>query len=187
MPCCRPANVTVETVRANGARQRFAFVRKGELLESVDEIPEPHAFKVMTTIDGDVHELVFEEHEHRHMNLGDEDDAHSRAHADDIRWRFEGRTVTTGQIILFGLTGGLIPCPAAITVLLLCMQLKQLSLGFVLVVCFSVGLALTMVTAGVVAALSVKHVASRWSGFSTFARRAPAQRLRSPLQSVSES
>lgn len=71
------------------------------------------------------------------------------------------------------LTGGLIPCPAAITVLLLCIQLKQLSLGFVLVVCFGIGLALTMVTAGVVAALSVKHIASRWSGFSAFALRAP--------------
>ena len=81
--------------------------------------------------------------------------------------------MTTGQIVLFGLTGGLIPCPAAITVLLLCIQLKQISLGVLLVLCFSIGLALTMVTAGVVAALSVKHVASRWSGFSTLARRAP--------------
>jgi nickel/cobalt exporter len=74
---------------------------------------------------------------------------------------------------MFGLTGGLIPCPAAITVLLLCIQLTQLSLGVVLVLCFSIGLALTMVSAGVLAALSVKHVASRWSGFSAFARRAP--------------
>jgi nickel/cobalt exporter len=75
--------------------------------------------------------------------------------------------------VLFGLTGGLIPCPAAITVLLLCIQLKQFSLGFALVVCFSIGLAVTMVSAGVLAALSVKHVASRWSGFGAFARRAP--------------
>jgi len=74
---------------------------------------------------------------------------------------------------MFGLTGGLIPCPAAITVLLLCLQLKQFSLGVVLVVCFSIGLALTMVTAGVVAALSVQHISTRWSGFDVFARRAP--------------
>lgn len=80
--------------------------------------------------------------------------------------------MTTGQIVLFGLTEGLIPCPAAITVLL-CIQLKQVSLGFALVVYFSVGLALTMVSAGVLAALSVKHVASRWSGFGAFARRSP--------------
>ncbi|VFT51793.1 high-affinity nickel-transporter [Pseudomonas aeruginosa] len=46
----------------------------------------------------------------------------SEPHANDIRNRFNNRNVTTGQIILFGLTGGLIPCPAAITVLLLCLQ-----------------------------------------------------------------
>ena len=44
-------------------------------------------------------------------------DAHERAHANDIRRRFASRHVTTGQIIGFGITGGLIPCPAAITVL----------------------------------------------------------------------
>jgi len=107
------------------------------------------------------------------MNLGDEDDAHAKAHATQIRRRFEGRNATTAQIILFGLTGGLIPCPAAITVLLLCIQLKQISLGFLLVICFSIGLALTMVAAGVLAALSIRHVSRRWSGFSAFARRAP--------------
>jgi ABC-type nickel/cobalt efflux system permease component RcnA len=113
------------------------------------------------------------DHEPTHMNLGDEDDAHAKAHAAAIRRRFEGRHVTTAQIVLFGLTGGLIPCPAAITVLLLCIQLKQISLGFLLVICFSIGLALTMVAAGVLAALSIRHVSRRWSGFSTFARRAP--------------
>jgi nickel/cobalt exporter len=58
-------------------------------------------------------------------------------------------------------------------VLLLCIQLKQISLGVVLVLCFSIGLALTMVTAGVLAALSVRHVSKRWTGFSTVAHRAP--------------
>jgi nickel/cobalt exporter len=125
------------------------------------------------------HEHALDRHDHHHahsdghVNLGDEDDAHARAHADDIRKRFGGRNVTTAQIVLFGLTGGLIPCPAAITVLLLCMQLKQLSLGVLLVLCFSVGLALTMVSAGVLASLSMKHITSRWDGFSAFARRAP--------------
>ncbi|WP_420055691.1 hypothetical protein [Escherichia coli] len=41
-----------------------------------------------------------------------------------MKRRFDGREVTNWQILLFGLTGGLIPCPAAITVLLICIQLK---------------------------------------------------------------
>lgn len=100
-------------------------------------------------------------------------DAHERAHANDIQRRFTGREVTNWQILLFGLTGGLIPCPAAITVLLICIQLKALTLGATLVVCFSIGLALTLVTVGVGAAVSVRQVAKRWSGFNTLAKKAP--------------
>ncbi len=85
----------------------------------------------------------------------------------------DGREVTNWQILLFGLTGGLIPCPAAITVLLICIQLKALTLGATLVVSFSIGLALTLVTVGVGAAISVQQVAKRWSGFNTLAKRAP--------------
>lgn len=50
-------------------------------------------------------------------------DDHALAHANDIRHRFADRNVTTWQILVFGLTGGLIPCPSAISVLLLCLQL----------------------------------------------------------------
>ncbi|MBK3401633.1 nickel/cobalt efflux transporter RcnA [Methylorubrum populi] len=174
-PLPAPGAITVETVRPNGTRQAFGFVARGGFLESRDAVPEPHAFTARLRLDGlagaEIHEVAFEEHDH--MNLGDADDAHARAHAEDIRRRFQGRTVTTGQIALFGLTGGLIPCPAAITVLLLCIQLKQFSLGFALVACFGIGLALTMVSAGVLAALGVRHAASRWPGFGGFARQAP--------------
>ncbi|MDP3553441.1 nickel/cobalt efflux transporter [Methylocystis sp.] len=100
-------------------------------------------------------------------------DAHERAHALDIERRFASRHVTTGQIILFGLTGGLIPCPASITVLLLCLQVGRVGLGALLVLCFSVGLALTLVLVGVAAALGMRHAASRWPGLEALAARAP--------------
>ena len=102
-------------------------------------------------------------------------DSHAQAHADDIARRFgtAGRDVTTGQIVVFGLTGGLIPCPASITVLLLCLQLKEVALGATLVLGFSVGLALTMVASGALAALSVRHATRRWSGFGRWADKAP--------------
>jgi len=170
--------IRLETVRDDGTTQSFGFVAKaglkdGGLLESIDEIPEPHAFEARLSLRGETSTVRFAEHDHSHMNLGDEDDAHARAHAADIRKRFAGRTGTAWQIMLFGLTGGLIPCPAAITVLLLCLQLKQLSLGFTLVVCFGIGLAITMVSAGVLAALSLRHIERRWSGFSHYMRQAP--------------
>jgi nickel/cobalt exporter len=100
-------------------------------------------------------------------------DAHARAHAQEIEQRFASGHATNGQILVFGLTGGLIPCPASITVLLLCLQLKQVALGATLVLSFSVGLALTMVASGVLAAWSVGQATRRWSGFGAWAAKAP--------------
>lgn len=180
------AQVRIETTRPDGTRQSFTFEQRDGFLESLQEIPEPHAFNARLSLGHTDHshdyDLEYKEHAHHHDGLSgtglevstaEYQDAHERAHANDIRNRFANREVTTGQIVMFGLTGGLIPCPASITVLLLCLQLKEFTLGAALVLCFSIGLALTMVFSGVVAAWSVKHVSSRWSGFGEFARKAP--------------
>jgi nickel/cobalt transporter (NicO) family protein len=100
-------------------------------------------------------------------------DAHERQHALEINRRFANRKATTGQIVLFGLTGGLIPCPGSITVLLLCLQVGKIWLGALLVLCFSIGLALTLVLVGVGAALSLRHAGARLKGLSALAARAP--------------
>lgn len=112
-------------------------------------------------------------HQPSRVAADDWQDAHQRAHAQAINRRFNGQRVTTGQIVLFGLTGGLIPCPASITVLLICLQLKKFSLGATLVLGFSVGLAITLVASGAIAALSLKHVANRWPGLNDLSRKAP--------------
>ena len=44
-------DVGIETVRADGARQAFAMAARGGYLESIDEIPEPHAFTVRISLD----------------------------------------------------------------------------------------------------------------------------------------
>ncbi|EKJ8514516.1 nickel/cobalt efflux protein RcnA [Pseudomonas aeruginosa] len=179
-------SVSLQTIRVDGRMRRFAFVNRGAYLESVDEIPEPHEFKVRLSLGHGDHshdyDLEFTEHEHGHSHgelegvelaVDGYQDAHERAHANDIRKRFANREVTTGQIILFGLTGGLIPCPAAITVLLLCLQVKEIALGAVLVLCFSIGLALTLVSVGAVAAIGARQASNRWPWLGTMARRAP--------------
>lgn len=74
---------------------------------------------------------------------------------------------TLGQVAFVGLTGGLMPCPAAVTVLILCLNIKQVSLGFTMVLAFSLGLALTLVGVGVLAAVGLSKLAGegRMSGF----------------------
>ena len=59
------------------------------------------------------------------------------------------------------------------TVLLVCLQIQDFALGIVLVLGFSIGLALTLLAAGGVAAWGVRHVTRRWTGVEAWARRLP--------------
>lgn len=182
------AEVVITTETPEGKKEIFTFSDRGSLIESKEVVPAPHDFMARVQLghgnhshDFDVSFLTSAEgHDHMHeemrgLQVGTDgyQDAHELAHANDIRRRFADRNVTTWQIVLFGLTGGLIPCPAAVTVLLLCLQLKEFTLGTLLVVCFSIGLAVTLVSVGVVAALGVRHASKRLPWLSTIARRAP--------------
>jgi cation diffusion facilitator family transporter len=63
-----PDDVTIETVRADGARQVFTMTPRHGHLEAVGEVPEPHAFTVSVLLDSgrDLHTVEFAEHEHAH-------------------------------------------------------------------------------------------------------------------------
>jgi cation diffusion facilitator family transporter len=68
--------VTIETLRPDGARQNFAMANRGGYLESVDTIPEPHAFTAVVTLEraANSHSVVFSEYHdagaiHRDNNM----------------------------------------------------------------------------------------------------------------------
>ena len=172
-------DVMIETIRADGTRQSFEFVPKTGFLETLESIPEPHEFETLLTLAHGGHgqpcRADFREgaHHSHDMESKEYQDAHERAHAHDIEQRFAGQVVTTSQIVLFGITGGLMPCPAAFTVLLVCLQLKRAVLGFSMVAAFSFGLAITMVMTGAIAAWSVQHAEKKFRGFGEVMRRAP--------------
>jgi cation diffusion facilitator family transporter len=54
----------IETVRPDGTGQRFMMQDQGNYLESVDEIPEPHAFTAHIQLGATVYTVAFVEHEH---------------------------------------------------------------------------------------------------------------------------
>lgn len=91
-------------------------------------------------------------------------DAHAAAHAADIERRLAGRTVTTWDIAWFGFSAGLLPCPAAFAVLVVCLQLKRAALGLAMVAAFSAGLAITLVGIGIAAAWAARKASESGSG-----------------------
>jgi cation diffusion facilitator family transporter len=69
-PALKGQAASVETVRSDGTRQLFAMKDRGGYLESVEEIPEPHAFTASVRIGHEDYPVVFEEHEHAHDSAG---------------------------------------------------------------------------------------------------------------------
>ena len=115
-------------------------------------------------------------HDHAHGHHHDHgiaEDAHARAHAAAIERRFGSGRASTWQIVTFGLGGGLIPCAAAITVLLVCLQIDRFWLGVGLVSAFSAGLALTLVGVGLVTAIGLRAARSRTGRLDALFARAP--------------
>jgi cation diffusion facilitator family transporter len=55
---------SVETERPDGTRQLFAMKDRGGFLESVEEIPEPHAFTAHVRMGQHDYPIIFAEHEH---------------------------------------------------------------------------------------------------------------------------
>jgi cation diffusion facilitator family transporter len=63
-PALPASSVSIETVRPDGARQLFTLADRGDYLESIEEISEPHAFAATVKISGREYPVIFEEHEH---------------------------------------------------------------------------------------------------------------------------
>lgn len=56
--------------------------------------------------------------------------------------------MTARRLIGLGVSGGLLPCPSALVVLLSAIAFHQIALGMILIVAFSLGLATTLTTVG---------------------------------------
>jgi cation diffusion facilitator family transporter len=69
-PALKEQATSVETLRSDGTRQLFAMKDQGGYLESVEEIPEPHAFTASVRIGQQDYPVVFAEHEHAHESAG---------------------------------------------------------------------------------------------------------------------
>ena len=80
---------------------------------------------------------LFHQHDHDH----DHDHSHLPPGAD-------GTPVTWRSLLALGITGGILPCPSALVVLLAAISLQRVGFGMVLIFAFSIGLAAVLTTIG---------------------------------------
>jgi len=129
------------------------------------------------------------DHGHRHhpVPAADHEEAHARGleHHHDSEHGHHHHHVPDGPVsrralVALGVSGGIVPCPAALVVLLSAIATGRVGFGLLLIVAFSVGLAAVLITIGLVVVYA-RRLAAR---FDRTAVEGPLVRRWLPLTSA---
>ena len=116
--------------------------------------------------------LHMHDHMHRHSHPHPSH-PHARAHGPHgAPFHSHGRrphdhrpatTVSLRELVALGVTGGIVPCPAALVVLLSALSLHRVGFGLLLIVAFSIGLAVVLIAIGLLMVYAQRFM-SRFQG-----------------------
>jgi ABC-type nickel/cobalt efflux system permease component RcnA/Tol biopolymer transport system component len=105
------------------------------------------------------------EHDHDH----DRDHGHSHEHGHNHELP---EAITWRSLIALGVSGGLVPCPDAIAILLVAVAINRILLGLALILSFSLGLAVVLIVIGLLMVNS-RRLFERIGAFDRFAPLLP--------------
>ena len=111
------------------------------------------------------HDHSHEEEHHGHHDHDHEEEHHGHSHEIPSK-------VTLGSLLTLGISGGIVPCPGALVILLLAVALHRIAFGLLLLVAFSVGLAAILIAIGVLI-VKARPLVERFSGDGRWIQRLP--------------
>jgi len=94
------------------------------------------------------HDPDHHHHSHDHDHGHDHTHAHSHTHDGHTHGPVPQGDITFGSLMALGASGGLVPCPAAMVLLLSAIAIGRIGLGLVLLLAFSLGLAGVLMAIG---------------------------------------
>jgi ABC-type nickel/cobalt efflux system permease component RcnA len=103
------------------------------------------------------------DHAHEHSHTHDHGDGHTHTHLPPA----EG--ITLGNLVAMGVSGGLLPCPEALGIMVIAIGLNRILLGLGMIVSFSFGLAAVLIVIGIMLVRSrslmerIGGAGGRWS------------------------
>jgi nickel/cobalt exporter len=87
-------------------------------------------------------------HDHAHEHAHGHDHPHDHSHGPNSHSHVPEGKVTLGSLIALGASGGLVPCPSALVLLLFAISVGRVGLGLLLLAAFSLGLACVLMAIG---------------------------------------
>ncbi len=141
----------------------------GEHAHSHDDEAHSHDDEARSHDDGHAHEHG--EHAHSHDD-GGHLHAQTHVHAHGAHVHSHGGKahshavpegpITTKTLVALGVSGGIVPCPEALVVLLAAIKLHRIGYGMILIVAFSLGLAAALIAIGMLV-VSARQRLSRFN------------------------
>jgi ABC-type nickel/cobalt efflux system permease component RcnA len=116
----------------------------GRHVHPEDDHPHTHAAHGKSPEDSDILHEVADEHHHDH------DHHHGHSHDHDHSHGRDPSKMTRGEILWLGILGGILPCPSAFVLGLIAFQQQLYLQGLIMVIVFSVGLAVVLSAIGLV-------------------------------------
>jgi ABC-type nickel/cobalt efflux system permease component RcnA len=96
------------------------------------------------------------DHDHDHSHSHAEDRYHEGEHAHNLAHTHshlppgaDGAPITLRSLLALGISGGLLPCPSALVVMLSAIAFQRIGFGLVLIMAFSLGLASVLTAIGI--------------------------------------
>ena len=111
-------------------------------------------------------------HDHDHSHEEHHHDHHGHSHGEHGHSHEIPNKVTLGSLLTLGISGGIVPCPGALVILLLAVALHRIAFGLVLLVAFSVGLAAILIAIGILI-VKARPLVDRFSGDGRWIQRLP--------------
>ncbi len=131
------------------------------------------------------HHHVHDSHSHDHGDYSHDSHSHDHSHSHESGVHSHGGKahshavpegpITLRTLVALGISGGIVPCPEALVVLLAAVKLHRIGYGMLLITAFSIGLAAALIAIGlfVVAARERFGASARFGSGGGFARYLP--------------
>lgn len=96
------------------------------------------------------HDHHSHDHEHDHSHHHHQHDHLTHTHGGSTHTHLPPEKVTWKNLLALGISGGLLPCPSALVLMLSAISLNRIGYGLILTLLFSIGLAATLTCVGLI-------------------------------------
>lgn len=111
-------------------------------------------------------------HAAEHAHTHDHDGGHSHGFGHHHHHHVPDGPITARSLLALGISGGIVPCPSALVVLLSAVALHRIAYGMALITAFSIGLASVLIVIGLMV-VSTRHWFERFPAGEGLLRRLP--------------